>query len=88
MNRPLVTDEEVESAIEMFREMLSFRLKEKGQHTFASRHEILGIIQAEMGELVEAVEHEHSPQIVHELLDIAVGAVFGAACINAKKVDW
>jgi NTP pyrophosphatase (non-canonical NTP hydrolase) len=67
------------------------RLNEKGYGSFASKHEIMAIIDEEIDEVHDAVrmhgDKKHQ-QLAKELLDVAVGAVFGLACIRAEKIDW
>ena len=88
MNRPHITQDERDRVILMVREKLEFRMKQKGTHAYASIHEALGIITEEYYELQGAVMYDDQGAVVEELIDIAVGAIFGAACILAKKVDW
>lgn len=65
------------------------RLAEKGNGTFSSRHEILGVLQEEFTELEDAVrDGELTSEVRHEIMDIAVGAVFAIACIDAHALDW
>ena len=87
-DRKQVPERTIDETIEDFTDMLRFRLKEKGYGTFASRHEALGVIVTEMQELTHAVEHEHSAEIKHELMDVAVRCVFAVACMNAGTMDW
>lgn len=86
--RVQIAGEQIEEALEMFETMLFHRLKEKGYGTFASTHEILGIITEEFQELVDAVKNNSVGEVHRELLDLAVGAVFAIACINQKTIDW
>lgn len=88
MNREQITQENIDKAVQDFKEMLEYRLNQKGYGTFASRHEILGVIDTEMIELNEAIEHKNISEVKHELLDVAVGAIFGVACINQSTLDW
>ena len=67
---------------------LDRRLDEKGSGTFASTHEILGVLTEEHTELIEAVRSNAVSDVRKELLDIAVGCVFAVACIDAQTVDW
>jgi NTP pyrophosphatase (non-canonical NTP hydrolase) len=83
-----ITHEQLIDALADLRTKLMFRMAQKGRGTFASRHEILGIIDEEKLELTEAVKSKTLPSIKEELLDIAVGAVFGVACINQGTLDW
>lgn len=65
------------------------RLNEKGDGTFASIHEIHGVLQEEMYELEKAIhENLSDKEKIEELADIAVGAIFAIACIKTKSIDW
>lgn len=86
--RTPVPEESIEQAIGEFREMLNFRLKEKGGGAYASRHEVLGQITEEYAELIEAVHSKSLDEVKKELFDIAVACIFGAACIDAGTLDW
>jgi len=89
MNRQKITQENIDNAVEEFRNMLMFRLKEKGTHSLASRHEALGLVATKYHELNDAVEHDDNIENVKgEFLDVAVGCVFAVACINQKTLDW
>lgn len=88
-NRPDTTQEDLESAVRATLEKLNARLKEKGISSFASKHEILGILVEEMRELEDAVRAHGNPNgFKEELLDIAVGAIYGIACFDAGTLDW
>ncbi len=87
-SRPQITQAELYDAIRKLSDKMFHRLAEKGWGSFASRHEILGTIAEEFGELTDAVRCGPSSCVRDELLDIAVGALFGVACIDADKVDW
>lgn len=91
INRKQVPVGEIQKAIDEFTTKLKHRLQEKGSGTLASRHEIQGAVDEEWAEALVAIRR-HGPgaleEYKQELLDIAVGCVFGAACINAKTVDW
>ena len=70
---------------------LKARLRQYGEGTFTSRHEILGIIDEEFDELKDAVREKGPLKMENfkqELLDIAVSCVFGVACINSETLDW
>jgi len=85
--RPQMTEDEVNRGKELLSMMLDERLEEKGWGAFVSSHEIFGIMQEEWVELTEAITLNRADRVVAELIDIAVAAVFGAACIIAAKVD-
>lgn len=86
--REQITPEQVLGAIVFTTEETNRRLSQKGYGTFASRHEILGVITEEYIELNEAVTSKSLAEIRKELADIAVACNFGISCIDANKVDW
>jgi NTP pyrophosphatase (non-canonical NTP hydrolase) len=88
MPREQITQEQIEKVIENFKWKLQERLREKGFGTFASSHEILGIITEEYKEMLDAVHKNNIESLKLELMDIAVGAIFGIACIDANTLDW
>ena len=88
MNRVLVTEENINKAMDILKYHLERRLKEKGYGTFASTHEIYGIMQEEVDELKEAMRYNHPDEFMGELEDVGVVALFGIACIIQKDMDW
>ena len=88
--RTQITQRQIDSALIILKKKVKSRLDEKGYGTFASRHEILGILQEEYKELVDAIHSDktYGHEVASELLDIAVGAIFGYACIQGLTVDW
>ena len=88
MPRTQITDKEIESTMKMIREALTKRLMQHGRGTFASTHEIYGIVAEEFDELRDALRSNSEQEFVNELIDVAVGAIFGAACIYSHKTDW
>ena len=86
-NRRPVTTDEVEAAVVIFIVGLIARIARHGNGCFASSHEILGIITEEYDELKDAVHDNDRDQIIHELLDLAVPAVFAIACVKTGEVE-
>ena len=85
--RKQVGQKHIDSAIRVLKNNIDARLYEKGWGSFASRHEILGILTEEMAELNEAITDEFGfKEIEGELFDIAVGCIFGIACIRAATL--
>lgn len=87
-SRGEVSQQEVQNAVDETESALSNRLIQKGYGSFASRHEILGILEEELYEFKCEVHDGTDDSRIRELEDIAVGAIFGIACIRARKVDW
>ena len=88
MDRPEITDQDINDAVCRVRKEIARRLNEKGPGSFASRHEILGIMTEEFSKLTHAVECESLDRVGQELIDLAVGGLLGLACIKAGKLDW
>lgn len=86
-----IPEECVKRSMEELERNIKRRLEEKGRGSFASSHEILGIITEEYQELIQEIT-KHGEwkrvNVCNELMDIAVACVFGAACIEAGAVDW
>jgi len=88
-NRTQVSSDAVASGVDRLNAELIRRLHEKGFGTFASKHEIMGVMLEEWEEVKLAVGgHGTKDELVSELYDLAVAAVFGAVCIEYEFVDW
>ena len=77
----------IDEAVDDFRQKLCDRLQEKGDLSFIGPHEIYGVISEEYHELDQAVRGNNEGEVKDELLDIAVGAVFGYASLLQYKLD-
>lgn len=88
MPRQTVSEEQIALGVKRLTSALDMRLREKGSNSFASRHEILGVIEEEMFELNESVRNGSRLEVEEELIDIAVAAVFGNICMFNNLVDW
>ena len=88
MERTQLTYEQINKTIPIILNKLRYRLKEKGYGTFASTHEILGVLTEEYKEFVDAIQSGNQDDIESELIDIAVGSIFGVVCLREKTVDW
>jgi len=86
--RPRITEEQIKKGLELFNQVLDFRLKEKGDRAFASKHEVLGIITEEYQELIEAVKNNDKENFEEELFDVAVAAIFGYICSKWNALQW
>ncbi len=87
-HRQKITVHQAKSAALTAESKLMDRLNEKGYGVLVSRHEILGVLTEEYHEAVKAVESQSLKEVRSELVDLAVGCIFGIACIDAKAVDW
>ena len=87
--RQQLKDTDLEKAMVEVGAMLLSRAKQKGMGTMASNHEILGILDEELTEYRDAIHDKlGDEEKVSELIDIAVGALFGIASIRSGGVDW
>lgn len=80
-----VTEEYISQALNLLGTALRYRLNEKGADSFVNPHEILGATEVEVMELREAVHLKKNALIVEELIDVAVGCIFGVASIKAHQ---
>lgn len=86
--RQQISKQQVGEAIVLVRSWVIRRLDEKGYGALISRHEILGVLTEEYHEAVKAVESKPTDEVKGELVDLAVGCIFGIACIDAGALDW
>jgi hypothetical protein len=80
-----VLESEIAAAFSTLGESLKSRLMKHGKYCFIGPHEILGTVEEEMHELREAVISNKPDAVIGELLDVAVGALFGVASMMAKE---
>jgi NTP pyrophosphatase (non-canonical NTP hydrolase) len=86
--RAPIAEQEIEDATMDIIAHTKEEIKKKGCGTFASTHEILGVIAEEYHELVDAVRSNKVADVEEELLDITTACLFAIACINANTIDW
>jgi len=85
INRPEITEEEINFICEKFRKSLEKRLKQHGRGSYTTSHELLGYMAEEYNELVLAVQKKDG--IYEECLDVAVVGIFGAICHCSGKME-
>lgn len=88
MERPKITDNEINNMIAIFVDNLKFEIDRKGNGAFVSRHEVSGVLREEYEEFGEAVHSGSNEKIVSELIDIMVASFWGAVSVHNKKTDW
>lgn len=89
MNERVQVDQKlIDEVVEHMAAKLLNRLAQKGRGSIISAHETLGILEEEFYELKMAVHGKVQSDVIEELLDIAVGAVFGIASLmqNSRAV--
>lgn len=88
MARIQLTPEQFLQAVEDVKSQLFRCIERKGPGACCSQHEILGILHEEFTEYEDEVKANDRVNGAKELLDIAVGAIFGYASIKADALDW
>jgi NTP pyrophosphatase (non-canonical NTP hydrolase) len=89
LNRQAISEDQIETGINDLAITLASRLAKKGPGSYASRHEILGIITEEYLEAVEAIREDGPEGYEHyaeELMDIAVACLFGYVCMHSGNI--
>ena len=84
--RVIVSSETSGIAVDDVVKALLKRLQQKGNSSYASNHEALGVITEEYFEYVDAVKNNDNQHVYEELVDIAVGCIFAVASMRAKKL--
>lgn len=87
--REKITEETVVAAFDKVVDKLIEKIEEKGDLSFSSRHEILGVVQEEFDEFKQTV-HDNSIQETSEseLIDIVIAAVWGMCSMDVGGCDW
>jgi hypothetical protein len=88
MARAEINKENIGGAIIQLNEHLSKILVKKGTKTFASRHEVMGLLLEEFNELERANHKDDNDEFKYELLDLAATAIFAIACVDQDTMDW
>ncbi len=85
MERPEVTDEEIDRAFVEVRDAMRLRLIQHGYGSFASRSEACAIIEEEAREMWDALRKNDLDDFLDEVQDVAVGCIFAIACRRHMK---
>lgn len=80
--RPDVPISDVETVLSRVTEALLDRVEKHGPGAYAGPHETLGILLEEVHELHDAVRSNVDEDTAKELVDIAVGCIFGVASLR------
>ena len=86
ITREKINPIEIEEAFKIIKDVFYIKLKEKGDGSFASTHEIIGLIDEEFNELRDTCHENNIDHFAYELIDIAVIAIFGYACILSDTI--
>jgi hypothetical protein len=87
-SRVQATETTILTVMQQVHEKLISRLGQKGFGCFVSSHEALGIVAEEYHELVDAVGSNRPEKVDHEMLDIAVAAVFALVSRQSGGMSW
>lgn len=88
MQRPQITKENQEKAIQIVMDRLSKKLLKKNRQILASNHEILGRISQELSEYEDAIHMRTiDSEKISELADVALYAIMGIASILGGECD-
>lgn len=79
---------EIEKAMSDVRVFLENKIKEKGNLSFASIHEISGVLDEEFDELKESIHLNDYNQVEIELKDVIISAFWGLVSLQTRKIDW
>jgi len=91
LKRPVVSSQSINIGIRHIEEKLFHRLATKGYGSYASRHEIFGILAEEMDEVLDELRlntPEGYRDFRKELLDVAVAALFGYICMDESYIPF
>lgn len=66
---------------------MEFRIKQKGDGSYASTHEIYGILAEEVKEVLDELQANNDVEFAKELLDVAVAALWGYICIQYGYIE-
>jgi NTP pyrophosphatase (non-canonical NTP hydrolase) len=89
-DRKIIIADDVNGAISDLQKEIARTINEKDPGSFASRHELEGVLSEEFAELRRAIfkDKRDFRAMRDELLDITVACVFGVACIDASGLEW
>ena len=83
VTRPVVDSHAILMALTDMESELMKRLNKHGRGSYASVHEVAGVMLEEFTEFSEAIRDDENRQAsIDELFDIAVTAIFGIASIR------
>lgn len=86
MIRPQIDIDSLGITLSEVHDKLIYRLNKKGYGVYCSNHETYGIIAEEFNkELLDALHANDDVQFRSELLDVAVGAIFGIISMDILK---
>lgn len=85
--RHIVLREDIELAIRAIEDKIQFRINQKGGYSYASPHEIYGILAEEVKEVLDELQANDNPEMAKELLDVAIAAIWGYISIQYGYIE-
>lgn len=85
--RKPLTKKHIKSVFDRIKKQLSAKIAKRGMGRYDSVHEIYGIVAEEAYELLKATHENNNQEFVDELLDIAIGCLWGIASFQSLKED-
>jgi hypothetical protein len=89
MNRPKLDPKDVRPILEGIKNRIDYEVEpaRKGTYAFASTHEVLGALEEEHHELIDAIKSNDTDHVCDELFDIAVVCVWGILSLQKQETD-
>lgn len=84
--RHIVEPGDILMAIEDIETKIEFRIEQKGGYSYASPHEIYGILAEEVKEVLDEVQSNNDVELAKELMDVAVAALWGYISIKYNYI--
>lgn len=84
MERQNVTDLQLNIGLNAVAKAMLERINKHGAGAFITTHEALGVITEENVELIHAIKSKDEDEILKELMDVAVPAIFAYICLKNK----
>ncbi len=88
MKRKQITDKAIDNAFALVKTRMKEALKKKGRGSFASIHEISGVITEEYDEMKREVIKNNRFGVQDECQDIAIASIFAIASYLEDGLDW
>lgn len=85
--RLFVSSFKCDNILDIIAKELEKKIKEKGPLSFSSSHECLGVITEEYYELIEAVKNNDDIDVINELKDVVISAIWGLVTYHASLTD-
>ena len=85
--RLVVSSFNCDHILEIISKELEKKVMEKGPLSFSSSHECLGVITEEYYELIEAIKNNDDVDVISELKDVIISAIWGLTSYHASLID-